>query len=261
MTRVVLLAAVACLVGPRPLVAQARDSIKAPTGAFIGRIISSIDSAPAQSVEVRLLFVDSSRTVTSGSGDLDVFLDSTRTRIGVSDSTGVFAIRMLAAGHYLFRLRRIGYQPMDGVLSVGDDTVRAKIVMEVASVMLAKVQISESSVDRVKQQLDRRGFTSRSHLGISATFLNRKEILRRNRNYLGDILSAYGVHNGDVVIDRMPLTFDDVRDFPAELVIGIEIYRHNRPAEFGGTMAAGSVMRTGGLRPPLVVVWTFPTGH
>lgn len=244
--------------------AQSTDGVKAPTGAFIGRVVSSLDSAPARGVEVRLLYVDSSRTVKTRGGDsLDVFLDSTRTRIGVTDSVGAFAVRRLAAGHYLFRMRRIGYVPMDGVLSIVDDTVSVKVVMSVASTLLAKMQITESSVDRVKDQLYRNGYIARTHLGISATFIDRAEILRRRRESVGDMLRVYGIGDADYVLDRMSLTYDDIRDYPTALVIGIEIYPHLRPTEFEMMRSSStSVMTPGGGRSaPLVVIWTYVPGR
>lgn len=252
------------LAATRNVSAQGRDSVKTPTGAFIGRIISSLDSAPARSVDIRLLYVDSTRTIKARGGDsIDVFLDSTRTRVAASDSIGRFAIRRLAAGHYLFRLRRIGYQPMDGVLNIGDDTVQVKFIMQVASTMLAKMQITESSVDRVKEQLYTNGYIARTHLGIAATFIDRPEILRRRTQTMSEMLNAYGVADGDFVLDRMSLTYEDIRDYPTELVIGIEIYRHNRPVEFNMMRSSSASVLTagGGRSAPLVLIWTYIPGR
>jgi hypothetical protein len=250
--------------GARAIGAQAVDSPAAPTGAFLGRIIAAIDSSPARSVEVRLLFVDSSKTITTrrGGDSLDVFLDSLRTRVAVTDSAGAFAIRRLAAGHYLFRLRRIGFEPMDGVLTVGDDTVRVKVAMNVVSRLLARMEIKDTPIDRVEEQLARAGYKNRMGLGIAKTFIDRKEILHKQRQTLGELLSTYGVSNGDFILDRMPLQYEDIREYPAELVIGLEIYRHQRPIEFSMTRAtSASAVASGGTNPPLVVIWTFVPGR
>lgn len=245
-----------------PLAAQAPATAPAPRGAFIGRIVSSIDSSPARSVEIRLIYVDSTRTF-PGSDSLDVFVDSLRTRLGVTDETGAFAIRQLAAGHYLMRFRRIGFSPIEGAVTVGEDTVRANLTMEVVSQTLAQVTINETSIDVVKTRLDRVGFITRSHYGTSGTFIDRKDILRKRRETLGQLLNTYGIYRGNVIVDRMPLEYDDVREYPADLVIGIEIYRHNRPTEFNQTRrASDNVFATGGMPGPTVLVWTYiPTSH
>lgn len=256
----VALSVALCGGGVQTLVAQGIDSVPPATGTFIGHVVASLDSSPARSVEIRLLFVDSSKTVKTRRGEdsLDVFLDSIRTRIAVTDSTGAFAIRRLTPGHYLFRLRRIGFQPMDGVLTVAADTLRVKFVMDVASRLLAKVQITETSVDEVKDRLDKVGYEGRIGLGMVKTFIGRGEILRRKSQTLGEILRAHGIYDGDFLIDHLELPFEDVSDYPAELVIGIEIYPHSRPVEFNMTRPhAGPITATTGLNLPLVLIWTF----
>lgn len=269
-----VLAVVGMLATGHPLAAQVGDSARRVTGALIGHVVSSIDSAPASSVELRLLFVDSSKTAKTRNGDsLEVFLDSLRTRVAVTDSTGAFAIRRVERGHYLFRLRRIGYQPMDGVLTVGDDTLAVRFVMEVASKLLATMKITETSVDvvRMKEKLKRLGWVTRSHLGIQHTFVDRAEVVRRQRDRVGDILSAYGITHADYLLDRMPLSYEDIRDYPAELVVGIEIYRRSRPVEFSRLRfveqprfavppGGGTPSTMGGTQKPLVVIWTYIPG-
>jgi hypothetical protein len=49
-------------------------------------------------------------------------------------------------------------------------------------------------------------------------------------------------------MDRMPVDYELLRDYPADLVIGIEIYRHNRPTEFNGTRRGATIMSSGGWR-------------
>src|SRR4051812_15715090 len=168
------------------LAAQAVDSA-GPRGAFIGRVLSSVDSSPAKGVEIRLFSIDS---VTKGTGpdSLYIFVDSLTTRLAVTDSVGAFAIRRLQAGRYLLCLRRIGFSPTEGALIVGTDTVRADLTMAVVSQMLAQMTIKETSTDVVKRRLDRVDFITRSHEGISGTFLDRKDILRRHREALGELL-------------------------------------------------------------------------
>jgi hypothetical protein len=243
----------------QPSEAQGTPPKPLPSGAFIGRVIGSIDSLPARSVEVRLLFVDSARTANARkAGDsLDLFIDSLKTRIAVTDSTGAFAIRALAAGGYIVRLRRIGYEPVDAALRIEHDTLRATFVMPVASQLLAQMTIRETTIDRVTRRLANTGYKFRKNSGLSGTFLDRQGVLRHNRPTLDLILNSYGIYDGDLVIDRMQLPYDDVRNYPTDLVIGIEIYRRGRPMEFNWTRDwSQSAMLTVAQRP-LIVVWTF----
>ena len=112
----------------------------------------------------------------------------------------------------------------------------------------------------MKERLDRYGFVNRSHLGLAATFIERAEILRAKRQNVGELLSTYGIHDGNIMLDRMPFDYESVQDYPAELVIGIEIYRHSRPTEFNGTRRGAGALSPGGQAAsmrPLVVIWTF----
>ena len=255
-----LLIAVAVLFGVAPtrVAGQQPDTTRPSTAAFVGRMISSLDSTPVRQADVRLIFIDSVRQIRSraGSDSLELFTDSARTRVTVSDSTGAFAIRRLPAGRYLLHVRRIGYQAMQGAVVVDAGTVSATIALEVVSRLLAKMVVTETSVDRVKQRLDQNGFLMRSRLGVAATFVERKDILRWQRRTIGELLSMYGIHDGNVMLDRLPFEFEFVRDYPADLVIGMEIYRHSRPTEFNGTRR-GPTALSGAAEQPLVVIWTY----
>jgi hypothetical protein len=242
--------------------AQQTDTSRAPTAAFVGRMISNLDSMPVRSADIRLVFVDSVRQVRgrNGADPLEVFADSTRTRVAVTDSTGAFAIRRLPAGRYLLHVRRIGYEQLQGALVVDTGTIRATLALQVISRVLAKVVVTETSIDKVKERLNRDGFVDRSHLGISGTFVQRADILRLQRQTVGDLLAVYGVHDGDIMLDRMPFDYESVRDYPAELVIGVEIYRHSRPTEFNGTRRGPGALSPGGQAAsmqPLVLIWTY----
>ena len=243
----------------RALDAQQPDSAAGPRGAFIGRIINAVDSTAARSVDVRLMFVDSvvTRRTSRGVDSLEVFIDSTRSRLGSTDSTGAFAIRRLAAGRYMLVARRIGFAPIQGVVKVDSGTVATVLPMNPTSRLLSKVTVTERAGNRVTEQLDRAGFVTRSHSGIGATFIDRQEILRRRPQTVADILAAYGIHGGDVILDRMPLVYEDVRDYPADLVIGVEVYRHGRPTEFNMTRGGPLALESGAGDKVLVVIWTF----
>ena len=136
-------------------------------------MISSLDSTPVRSADIRLVFVDSVRQLRDRTGhdSLEVFADSNRTRVAVTDASGAFAIRRLPAGRYLFHIRRIGYEPLQGALVVDTGTVSTTIPLQVISRVLAKVVVTETSVDKVKERLDRYGFVDRSRQGLAATFV------------------------------------------------------------------------------------------
>ena len=206
--------------------------------------------------------VDSSRTIRprQGAETVDIFVDTARSRVGVSDSTGAFAIRRLAAGRYMLYIRRIGFQPLEGVLNVDSTAVGGTFVMQELSHLLATVVVTETAVDRVKQRLDRVGFLGRSRSGARAPFVDRKEILRRQPQTVADILATYGIHDGDFELDRMPVDYDFLLSYPADLVLGVEIYRHGRPIEFNMTRRRRQHVSGGGQATAsqvLVLIWTY----
>jgi hypothetical protein len=257
------LSAVALIAGvTTALDAQRPDSVRTPTAGFVGRMISELDSTPVRSADIRLVFVDSVKQVHARNGrdSLDVFADSARTRVTVTDSTGAFAIWRLPAGRYLLHVRRLGYEPLQGALVVDSGTVSATMALRVVSRVLAKVVVTETSVDRVKERLEMNGFIVRSRMGLAATFVERADVLRLKRQNVGELLSSYGIYDASIVLDRMPFEYEWVRDYPADLVIGIEIYRHSRPTEFNGTRSAATMLSPGGMAAsmrPLVVIWTY----
>jgi hypothetical protein len=207
------LACAALTAGARDTAAQQPDSARLPTAAFVGRMISNLDSTPVRSADIRLVFVDSVRQLRDRNGhdSLEVFADSNRTRVAVTDASGAFAIRRLPAGRYLLHIRRIGYEPLQGAVVVDTGTISSTIPLQVISRVLAKVVVTETSVDKVKERLDRYGFVDRSHQGLAATFVQRAEILRAKRRNVGG-LSTYGIYD-NIMLDRMP--FDEREGYPA----------------------------------------------
>ena len=219
-----------------------------PPGGSSGHIINTIDSTPVRSADIRLLFVDSSRSVRTRRGEdsLEIFIDSTRTRLGASDSTGRFIVRRLAEGKYLLQIRRIGFAPLEGVVSADTSAIGGVFTMEPTSRLLSKVVIQEMSVDRLRQKLGRAGYLDRARSGLSGTFVDRAEIVKVHRDRVEELLSRYGIYSGDVIMDRMPLDFEDVRSYPADLIAGIEIYRRGRPTEFNMTRRGPGALASGG---------------
>jgi hypothetical protein len=245
--------------------AQRSDSPRAmttPQGAFVGIIKNALDSTPVRSADIRLFFMDSGRVRLGAGGDssIETFVDTTRSRLGLSDSTGAFAIWRLAAGHYLMNVRRIGYEPTEGIVTIDTTTVLFDFRMTPLSQLLAKVAITENATNSAGRRLDRAGFTNRSRFGMGQ-YVKQAEIMKRKPQTLQDILNTYGLHeSADYMLDRMPLDYEDIRDYPAELVAGIEIYRHNRPIEVSMTRRGPTIMSRGGqsnLMRPMVMIWTY----
>ena len=158
-------------------------------------------------------------------------------------------------------VRRIGYEMLQGALLVDTGAVKTLLVMNQVSKLLAKVVVTETSVDVVKKRLEQNGYISRTHLGLAATFVDRAQILRRKPQTIADILSVYALSEGSTfLLDRMPVDYETLRDYPAGLVIGVEIYRHQRPQEFNMTRALPGILSPGGQAAgmqALVVIWTY----
>jgi len=242
--------------------AQQPDSVRIPTASFVGRVVSNIDSTPVRSADIRLVFIDSAHTLRDrrGRDSLELFVDSTRSRVGITDSTGAFAIRRLEEGRYVLIVRRIGYEMLQGALLVDTGAVRATLVMSQISKLLAKVVVTETAIDVVKKRLEQNGYVDRTHLGLAAEFVDRAEILRRKPQTVRDILAVYGIYGGTFLLDRMPVDYETVKDYPADLVIGVEIYRHQRPQEFNMTRSVPGILSPGGqaaAMAALVVIWTY----
>ena len=244
------------------LTAQQPDSLPAARASFMGRVVSSVDSSGVRAADMRLIFVDSSKVTRGRRGEesLELFTDSSRSRIGITDSLGSFAIRRLEPGQYMLQIRRIGYQPIEGVLNIDTTEVLSDFIMLQTSKTLATITVTERAGDRVKERLDRVGFLDRKRFRSSGIFVDRAEILKRKPHTVRDILARYGIYDGHFLVDRMPSDFETIRDYPAELVIGIEIHRRVRPTEFNMTRAAPSIMTRAGnmdAMKPLVVIWTY----
>jgi len=206
--------------------------------------------------------MDSARMIREVTGDssIETFIDTARSRLGVSDSIGSFAIWRLGAGRYVMNVRRIGFAPTEAIVTVDSTTVSFDFAMTPVSQMLAEVRITETTPNTLARRLDRAGFTNRSRFGMGQ-FVKRAEMLKRRPQTLRDVLDSYGLReSADYLFDRMPLDYEDILDYPADLIAGIEIYRHNRPSEASMTRRGPTLMARGGqqyLSRPLVMIWTF----
>ena len=270
-SRFLLAASACCLLAAASVQsakAQQTDSAKVPVarGArFVGQINSITTTRPVTTADVRLMWVDSAHTEKDASGkeSSEFFTDTTKSRVGISNDSGAFAISNVPAGHYLINVRRIGFEPIQALLTMGASMIEMELAMTQVLPMLPEVKITESAVNRVTAQLNRVGYLIRSRMGTSAHFIDRAEILRRRPLHITDILSGYGVsRNSLFTLDRMETDWDNLSTYPAELVIGVEIYRQrgSLPAEFdqtrGGSLAFGSG-GSGGIAQTTVLIWTY----
>ena len=230
---------------------------------------------PVTQADVRIMYIDSVHNQKSVSANLagEFFIDSAKSHVGITNDSGAFTINNVRPGHYLINVRRLGFAPFEGLLTL--DTVRVEMELAMTQVIpiLSEVRITENAVNRVEERLDRVGFTIRRHTEGGGTFIDRAEMLRRKPTYIGDVLAAYGIHsnNASFLLDRMPVDTSTLRNYPMELVIGIEIYRHaselpieySRTSSGGGTGAYGNTgslafsRQNTGIAPATVLIWTY----
>jgi len=252
----------------RPVAAQQPAAVQTsavPQGAFVGVLKSTIDSVPVHLADVRLFFIDSTREINEplGMKSIETFVDTTRSRIAVSDSTGYFAVWRLAPGRYLMQARRIGFNPIEAFVRLDSETLWQDFRMEPIASILNKVEIHDVSTTRISKRLERVGFLQRKKFnGSSGTFLAPGDFEKYRPQTLRDILSRQGIYerNAEIRFDRMPLDWMDVQDYPAELIAGVEIYRHGRPVDFNMTRRGPNLLSAGGAAfasKYLVVIWTY----
>lgn len=260
-----MIALVACTVALPSVYAQQAESTRRSTVArFSGEVRSITTTLAVQGADVRLMFVDSMKVMRDSTGARydDMYVDSTRSRVGITNAEGAFTIRGVEPGHYMLNVRRIGFQPFEGLLTIDTATVEMELALTQVSAVLPRITISASATNKVTERLDRNGFTTRYRLGTSGKFIDRKEILRRKPTYITDVLAAYGVHSGNVVIDRVPADWELLKSYPVDLIIGMEIYprRSALPIEFNMTKMGSSALSSGGqatLMEATVVIWTY----
>ncbi|MDB4914592.1 MAG: hypothetical protein JWM95_2236 [Gemmatimonadetes bacterium] len=261
--RLVVCASIALASGAH---AQGPDSASRPQGVrFSGTVASITTTRPVTSADIRLLWLDSAHVDKAApAGDTpEFFVDSSRSRVGITNDSGTFAIMNVPAGHYVLNVRRMGFEPVQAVISVGTTALNLQLAMTQVIALLPEVRITESATDRVAQHLDQVGYTARHRSGTSGTFIDRKEILRRQRTYVTELLQAYGVHSdASFTMDRMETDWENLSTYPTDLVVGIEIYRRrgSLSTQFDRTRRSGLTMganNAGAMSPWTVLIWTY----
>lgn len=258
--------ATACVVLSAPLFGQQSDSVRRVSsgGRFVGEVRSVNTTLPVEAADVRLMFVDSVKVTKDAAGNTydELIVDTARSRVGITNAQGEFAFRGLGPGHYVVNVRRIGFEPFEGLLTLDTTMIKAEFALKQVFTVLPPIRVSASSVNRMTERLNRVGFTTRYRTGTSGTFIDRAELLRRKSTYITDLLATYGVHDANVILDRIPADWGMLKSYPVDLVIGIEIYRRRSalPVEYNITKLGASVMGAqgqGDLMRPTVVIWTF----
>jgi hypothetical protein len=261
-----LLLALATPLAPAARAQQSGPSAQRAGGArFIGTVNSTSTTRPVSIADIRLLYVDSVHTAKNSLGisSVDVFVDSAKSRVGITNDSGTFAIRNIIPGRYLINVRRIGFAPFEGAVTIDTAMVEMELALNQLTTELPPVRVTGVGTNRVMVRLDRVGFISRSHMGTSGRFIDRGEILKRKPTYVTDLLQAYGIgSDASFTMDRFGTDWETLRDYPVELVIGIEIYRHrgSLPTEFDATRGGSLSMGrdgTGGASAPTVLIWTY----
>jgi hypothetical protein len=231
---------------------------------FTGTIASMATTRPVSLADVRIIYIDSAHANKDNPGELgEVFVDSAKSRVGITDTAGAFIIRNVESGHYLINVRRIGFEPFEGLLTIDTLPVDMELTLTQIAQVLPPVTINSSAINKVTERLDRVGFVSRSRMGTSGTFVDRREILNRKAQFVTDILRTYGIgRDALITIDRMESDWDTLSDYPIDLVIGMEIYRRrgSLPTEFDRTRRGALAMGpggNGGIAAATVIIWTY----
>lgn len=240
-----------------------------------GRVASIRTTNPVAQADVRLFYVDSvhlERDTKDGAGE--IFVDSSRSRVAVTDSAGAFAIRGMPSGRYLVHVRRLGFTPIEAFMKVDTLAVDLEFAMTQIDAMLPEYRVTASAsyMDRAIRAMDRSGFTERAKAFGTGRFIPMSEISKARPTLLSDYVAKYGVRPSDIfILDGIGTTWDDLRNFPPQLIVGIEIYRTPAMAPIGVTKTVGGgqafgelsksgmedVAATGGLKPKVVMLWSY----
>jgi len=235
-------------------VAGAQSGAPGTPARLTGRLISSVDSQPVRGASIRLLPVDSTRI--DPRMDVEsavVFVDSSHARFVTSDSLGAFVVADLAPRRYAFQIKRIGFTPREGVVTVDMPGEHVQIPLDPTSKVLSGMSITETEIDKNGRYLKSVGYTFREHGSLGGHFITAAEIAKRRWVYTDELLLWENLkyYRGpiDVRIDGIGVPRIDAENFPANLIMAVEVYPRGRPLEFDH---AGPPSKQ-----PLVLIWTY----
>jgi hypothetical protein len=235
--------------------AQQPDSSAVRRTRLTGTIASILTTRPVPLADIRLSWIDSTHT------DKEFYVDTAKSRIAMTDSAGTFTVRNLLPGHYLMNVRRIGFTPFEGFMTVDTAAMEMELALDQVMTVLPPVRITEGAINRVTQRLDRVGFITRSRSGFSGNFLTRKDIIDSHPVDLRHALTKLGLSISDsYTLDNIPTDWGELGDYPLDLVVGIEVYWHGMPVEYSMTRRGRLTFsndRGTPIRRANVLLWTY----
>jgi hypothetical protein len=217
------------------LVLPLASAIAQGNAGFRGSVANIGTAHPVSMAEVRLVYVDSA----GARGASELFLDSTRTRVALTDSTGAFQIRAVDAGHYLVSVHRLGFEPFQGVLTIDTATVEMELALTPVATRLPEVRLTEKSTNRVTDRLEAVGFTRRAKSGNVLRTMDREKIVAERSPNTHSLLERWGMSAVDrFLLDGLPVDWRDLKEFPIDLLVAFEVYRSPEmlPVEFTQTL-------------------------
>jgi hypothetical protein len=144
-----------------------------------------------------------------------------------ADSTGAFEYRHLPAGVYLLEVRRIGYEPVDGRLTLTEGQVfQPRVVMSRVVAQLPGVVTTANRSWRARV-IEQSGFLDRQRAGFGH-FIDQREIDRLRPNSVYSLLAPY--LQGCTMMYLNGMRARVPRELGVDEVVGIEIYRRNLQA-------------------------------
>jgi len=175
--------------------------------------------------------------------------DSGSERLGLSDSTGRFAVPVPLARTYLLTARRIGYRPITFFLDSSRSQAEIIVEMVATPALLATVQ-STAPMTRGQRTLEHIGFNDRRQIGIGK-FIDAAAIAREKPRDLTSLLRPFLKGCTMIFVDGIRLLA--LRDVDLETVLGIEIYASNVEAPMAFQNPIEGAGRCGSI-----VVWRAP---
>ncbi|MEO7456682.1 MAG: carboxypeptidase-like regulatory domain-containing protein [Gemmatimonadaceae bacterium] len=222
------------------MLATAANAQQVKPGTLRGTIASVTTTRAVAQAEVRIIHVDSMKSAG------DIFLDSARTRLAVSDSAGAFLIGDVTPGNYVVSVRRIGFEPLEAVLRMGETILDMELALTSVAPELPEVKVTAASTTYLAKRLDGVGFTRRSKDGNTLRVHGPDEIASKHAFTVESLLEGWGYTPGDVYfLDGLPTEWRDLIRLPMEVVAAIEEYRNMAmaPAEFTRTLPGRLTLR------------------
>jgi hypothetical protein len=211
-----------------PLAAQQQ----AARSGLRGTIASIATARPVSAAEVRVTRVDSMNA------DGRIYADSTHSHLVFTDSAGAFSVRDLDPGKYVLAVRRVGFKPFEGVLTLGSAPLDMELALETGVATLSEMNVTEKT-SRATKRLDAVGFSERRKHGNVLRAYDHSDVLAARAVRMEQILDRFGVTSADqILFDGLSVDWNDLLLVPSEIIVGVEIYRSAAmaPVQFTRTL-------------------------